>query len=183
MRMLSGFSPEASERMVGTIEEAQELPPGNSRLRTLFTNGESLAVAGLLLGDSWRIVAESSKYEPMGSALSDVCQTAPFMTTGLSWLLNPYNGSIHERIIKYEEGEVQGLLYALDAISHGGKLEPAGYIDWLIDDCRKFEAEASHNDQDDGGCLPLSSELLGLLEQAGIVTVERRLIKVSYQPA
>lgn len=97
----------------------------------LGSNFETRASALVERGrDDW-VVTEESYYEPMGFT-SDEDESVPFCTTGERWYINVGQGTYFEENGDFgEEGEIQGLVYAVDAIEHGGRLEEASYYRYI----------------------------------------------------
>lgn len=86
--------------------------------------------AGIYVPRNGVILAEESNYEPMpyrSWRFQEENAEAPFMTSGNQVLVDLRSFTYATREIYYEEGEVQGLVYAVDAIQYGGRLEPEDY--------------------------------------------------------
>src|SRR5687768_5850619 len=96
-----------------------------SAFQKLWTNDESNAAAYVPIDQGRFILAENSSYEPSREPeWKWLSNEAPFNTDGKQLLLNLTKQRYATRGIHYEEGDVQGLVYALEAMTYGGNLAP-----------------------------------------------------------
>lgn len=92
------------------------------------------------------LITEVSYYEPMGSVGNfgfeyEDGDDPSFMTTGTQELVDLSAKRVTDRNIEYVEGDIQGLVYAVDAMLYGGRLLPEVYQKHIEDWVQEFRAE------------------------------------------
>ncbi len=86
------------------------------------------------------ILAEACEYEPMSRkvverqiSFEEIEDDYPFETAADQLLINLEGRCVYERHAEYEEGEIQGITYAVDAILFGGVLRCKDYREQIAD--------------------------------------------------
>ena len=143
-----------------------ETDPSDERLKVIYSNNETTAVAGLKIGSRWKLLAEYSMYEPTGGSFNEETESAPFATSGNMWTVDPDTGLVGLDNFYYEEGSFMGLIYIL-----GGP--DARAVDWLVGEYKRIDGDAQSLERQNNevGIVHPYSGLSYILEEAGLVTV------------
>lgn len=107
------------------------------QIHILYCNEDEAAVRFTNGDTEWLVIEENCRYEPMPFQIvnaqlpeaADPSYTGsfPFMTEADQTIIDLTNLKILQRSFSATEGEIQGLVYAVGAIMHGGTLDPESY--------------------------------------------------------
>ncbi len=111
-------------------------------IHILYCNEDEAAVWFTDGDTKWLVIEENCRYEPMSfqvvkARLPEVADPSytgsfPFMTEADQTIIDLTSSRILEKIpLSAKEGEIQGLVYAVDAIMRGGTLDPESYEHYI----------------------------------------------------
>jgi|SRR5690606_2526440 len=113
--------------------------------QTLLGGSESNAV--VLVQSIDVIFAEISTFAPDREAsVDEMAGIVPFHTTGDQWVVDLKENSYATREVEYKEGQIQGLVYALDALNNGVDLDNVRYEQFILDEAGRFADSAANGE-------------------------------------
>lgn len=101
----------------------------------LWNDSDSNAGVYVPMADQRFLFAETCNYQPAPRRFlqdPDDNEECPFHTDADQLFIDLNNARLFRTQGEYDEGDVQGLVYAVDSIAHGGNLDPESYWELFI---------------------------------------------------
>lgn len=121
--------------------DLQNIPP--AAVDVIYCDEQGAAVRFARDGVDWMLIEEYCIYSPMPYEEAEKLYNATYgddrpegeetlyMTTANHIIIDLTHSRIMRQYFSADGRSIQGLVYAIDALQHGGNLKPSGYEDYI----------------------------------------------------